>query len=315
MRIASLLPSATEILFAIGAGDDVVAVTFECDFPAAALSRPAVVGTRLPAGLRPAEIDRIVSAAGGEGRSLYFADFAQLEALAPDVVVLQDLCHVCALDSPTLARDLSLLPSRPVVLSLSGHSLEGVFGDIERLGACTGRRDESLALTAALRARVGQLAAQPHASRRPRVLCLEWLHPLFQGGHWVPEMVALAGGEPVLATAAEKSVRITWEQVAEADPEIVVMMPCGYDLAATVAQFREMEPEFPTPWRELSAVREGRVFAVAGNSYFSRPGPRLVDGLAILDAVVNARGLDGLPVGSVEVVMCSEHRPQGLKPV
>jgi iron complex transport system substrate-binding protein len=162
-----------------------------------------------------------------------------------------------------------------------------------------------------LRARVGELAARPHGSRRPRVLCLEWLDPLFQGGHWVPEMVALAGGEAVLATAAEKSVRITWEQVAEADPEIVVLMPCGYDLAATVAQFHELEGQFPARWRELSAVRGGRVFAVAGNSYFSRPGPRLVDGLAILDAVVNGRGLDGLPAESVEVVMCSEHRPLG----
>jgi iron complex transport system substrate-binding protein len=299
MRVASLLPSATEILFALGAGDDVVAVTFECDYPAPARTKPPVVGTRLPEGLAPAEIDALVRSAGVEGRSLYFADFAQLETLAPDVVVVQDLCHVCAIDSPTLARDLSKLPSLPEVVSLSGHSLEGVFGDIELLGDAVGRGDAARALTAGLRARVSVIAARPHPERRPRVLCLEWLDPLFQGGHWVPEMVELAGGHAVLATAAEKSVRITWEQVAEADLEIVVVMPCGYDLAATVAQFRELEASFPEAWRALTAVREGRVYAVAGNSYFSRPGPRLVDGLEILDAVVNERGFVGLPAESV----------------
>lgn len=294
MRIASFLPSATEILFAIGAGEDVVAVTFECDYPPEAQLRPQVVHSHLLPGLEPAEIDRIVRAAGAEGRSLYFADFDALERLRPELVIVQDLCHVCAIDSPTLARDVSRLGSQPQVLSLSGHSLEGVLGDVELVGEAAGRLEAARALTGRLRARIGAVRERPklHA-RPPRVLCLEWLDPLFQGGHWIPEMTLLAGGEPVLATPGEKSVRIAWEAVAAADPEIVVVMPCGYDLAATVEQFRAARRGFPAAWEGLTAVREGRVFAVNGTAYFSRPGPRLVDGLEVLDAVVNERGFEG----------------------
>jgi len=303
MRVASFLPSATEILFAIGAGPEVCAVTFECDYPAEAQALPQVVFSHLPPGLTPAEIDAIVSAEGAQGRSLYFVDLPRLEALRPELVVLQDLCRVCALDSPTLARDMAQLGGgawpAPRVVSLSAHSLEGVFGEIELLGEAVGRAPEARALTAGLRARVeavrrGAGCAQESASSRPRprVLCLEWLDPLFQGGHWIPEMVELAGGEPVLATAGEKSVRIGWEQVRAADPEIVVAMPCGYHLAETVAQFRSLA--MPPAWRQLSAVRHGAVYAVDGTAYFSRPGPRLVDGLEILAAIVRGE-LAGLP--------------------
>ena len=300
MRVASFLPSATEILFAIGAGEDLVAVTFECDFPPAARALPKVVHSHLPPGLAPAEIDAIVRSAGAEGRSLYFADFARLEELAPDLVVVQDLCHVCAIDSPTMARDLHRLPSQPRVLSLSGHSLGGVFADIEELGEATGRAAAARELTAALRARVEAVRTRVRCvGRAPRVLCLEWLDPLFQGGHWIPEMTMIAGGEPVLATPGEKSVRIGWDAVLAADPEIVVVMPCGFHLAETVEQFRAAEAAFPAAWRNLAAVREGRVFAVDGTSYFSRPGPRLVDGLKILEALIRGGGLEGLPEQSV----------------
>ncbi|HEX3927825.1 MAG TPA: BtuF-related (seleno)protein, partial [Gemmatimonadales bacterium] len=184
------------MLFAMGAGDEVVGVTFECDFPAEARGRPQVVSSRMPAGLSPTEIDALVSATGAEGRSLYFADFELLEALAPELIVLQDLCHVCAIDSPTLARDLSRLQSRPQVISLGASSLEGVFGEIELLGEAVGREAAARELVTMLRARVEivRRSVLPVA-KRPRVLCLEWLDPLFQGGHWIPEMVELAGGD------------------------------------------------------------------------------------------------------------------------
>lgn len=291
MKIASFLPSATEILFAIGAGEDVCAVTFECDYPPEARGKPQVVFSNLPAGLAPGEIDAIVSAEGAQGRSLYFVDLPGLQALAPSLVVLQDLCRVCAIDSPTLARDMTHLPSTPQVVSLNAHSLEGVFEEIEILGAVTGHYLEATALTAELHARVDLVRKAPRPAAIPRVLCLEWLDPPFQGGHWIPEMVLLAGGNPVLSTPAEKSVRITWRQIAEADPEVLVLMPCGYDLAQTLEQFRALA--LPPEWQTLSAVRRGQVYAVNGSAYFSRPGPRLVDGLEVLHSIFSGAAWGG----------------------
>jgi iron complex transport system substrate-binding protein len=297
MKIASFLPSATEILFPIGAGDELAAVTFECDYPRAAQAKPHVVFSNLPPGLVPAEIDAIVSAEGAQGRSLYFVDLPRLQALEPTLVVLQDLCRVCAIDSPTLARDMAHLPSAPQIVSLNAHSLEAVFEEIEMLGVVTGHFAEATALTTQLRARVDRIRNATHPRPAPRVLCLEWLDPPFQGGHWIPEMVQLAGGDPVLATPGEKSVRITWQQVAEADPEIIVVMPCGYDLPDTIAQFHSLI--LPAEWASLAAVRRSQVYAVNGTAYFSRPGPRLVDGLEILHAILRGEGYDDLPAGSV----------------
>jgi len=297
MRIASFLPSATEILFAIGAGEDVCAVTFECDYPPEASGKPQVVFSHMPPGLAPAEIDAIVSAEGAQGRSLYFVDLPRLQALEPTLIVLQDLCRVCAIDSPTLARDMAHLPSAPQVVSLNAHSLGSVFAEIEMLGAVTGHAAEAGTLTGRLRGRVERVRNAPKVQPMPRVLCLEWLDPLFQGGHWIPEMVALAGGDPVLATAGNKSVRITWQQVLSADPEIIVLMPCGYDLAGTLEQFSALT--LPPEWQQLTAVRSGAVYVVNGSAYFSRPGPRLVDGLEILHAVLSGSGFDHLPAESV----------------
>lgn len=309
MRIASLLPSATEMLFAMGAGDEVVAVTFECDYPAEARKRPQVVSSHMPAGLTPAEIDALVRETGSQGQSLYFADFDLIERLRPDVIVLQDLCRVCAIDSPALARDLCRLPWEPKVVSLGASSLEGVFGEIEMLGDVVGHAQEARALADELRARVravreGVLASGYEA--RPKVLCLEWLDPLFQGGHWVPEMVEIAGGEPVLTpqpdvpgAAGGKSVRITWDQIAEARPDVVIVMPCGYHLEATIAQFREISSSYPQQWHELPALRDGRVYAVDGSAYFSRPGPRLADGVEILRAALSGKGWHELPADSL----------------
>jgi iron complex transport system substrate-binding protein len=297
MKICSFLPSATEMLFAVGAGDQVAAVTFECDFPPEARSLPQVVFSHLPHGLTPAEIDAIVSAEGAHGRSLYFVDLPRLTEIAPDLVILQDLCRVCALDSPTLARDMAHLPSQPKVISLNAHSLAGVFAEIELLGEAIGHAAQARTLTDALRYRVALVRNAPRPHPPPRVLCLEWLDPPFQGGHWVPEMVTLAGGHPVLATPGEKSRRITWAEIAAADPEIIILMPCGYHLAETLEQFHALT--LPPEWNAITAVRNGKVFAVDGTAYFSRPGPRLVNGLEILHAILAGGGFAHLPPDSV----------------
>ena len=297
MTICSFLPSSTEILFALGVGEQVAAVTFECDYPPDAVGRSVVVHSAMQSGLTPRQIDEAVRQAAVEGGSLYFVDWPLLEALAPDLIVAQDLCRVCAISTPSLARDLSQLAAPPRVLSLSPHSLADVLADIEKVGEAVGRQDAAVALTDALRGRIERVKTRAEVRARPRVLCLEWLDPLYQGGHWVPEMVALAGGEAVLAMAGEKSVRIAWEQVLVADPEVIVVMPCGFHLDETIAQFRALT--LPPVWEELSAVRRGEVYAVAGGDYFSRPGPRLVDGLEILDAILHGDGFDELPLRSV----------------
>ena len=287
MRLASFLPSATEILFAIGAGDQVCAVTFECDYPPEARSKPHVIFSHMPPGLTPAEIDAVVSAEGAQGRSLYFVDYDRLQALEPSLIILQDLCRVCAIDSPTLARDMSRLPSSPQIISLNAHSLEGVFVEIELLGEATGHAANAERLTQALRQRAERVRTRQSSSAAPkRVLCLEWLDPPFLGGHWVPEMVHLAGGHPVLSSPGTKSVRTTWPDIAAADPEIIILMPCGYDLPQTISQFHALT--LPPEWHSLNAVQAGEVYAVNGSAYFSRPGPRLVDGLEILAAILQA---------------------------
>lgn len=287
MRIVSFLPSATEILFALGLKKHVVGVTFECDFPPAARDKPKVVHSHLPPGLTPGEIDRIVRAEGAEGRSLYFADMQLLEELRPDLILLQDLCRVCAIDSPTLARDVSRLPSQPCLLSLSAGTLEGVLEDIERVGAAANASSAAGEVTASLRARIAQVSALAPLPTRPRVLALEWLEPFFQGGHWVPEMIALAGGEPLLAEPGAKSRILSLQEIERADPDLIVVMPCGYDLPGTVAQYRGMC--WPAAWQALRAVQNGNVFAVNGSAFFSRPGPRLVEGIELLSTLLRAQ--------------------------
>jgi iron complex transport system substrate-binding protein len=286
MKICSFLPSATEILFALGAGSEVEGVTFECDFPAEAERCGVVVRSAMQSGLTPREIDDVVRATARAGGSLYFVEWELLEKIGPDVIVAQDLCRVCAISTPSLARDLGQLRTMPRVVSLSPHTLSDVMKDMVRVGEAVGRTSEALRLRERLRARVEAVRVRAVEEGRPRrrVLCLEWLEPLYQGGHWIPEMVALAGGEAVLATAGEKSVRIPWEEVVAADPEVIVVMPCGFHLEETVAQFRAMA--LPEEWAGLSAVRRGEVYAVDGTAYFSRPGPRLVEGLEILAGIL-----------------------------
>ena len=280
MRVVSLLPSTTEILFAIGAGDDVVGVTFECDFPPEARRRTIVSTSAMPEGLSPADIDAFVTQAMARGEDLYRLDEGALAGLDADLVVTQDLCAVCAVDVSVVDDALAHLGCTADVLTIDPHTLEEVFSSIEVLGRATGRADEARTLVAGLRERLAAVAERVAGRPRPRVVLLEWTDPPFAPGHWIPEMVALAGGDPVLGTPGEKSYRVTWADVRAAEPDVVVVAPCGYDRAAAVEQARDLERAGLLP---AGAV----VHAVDANASWARPGTRLVDGIEELAALLH----------------------------
>jgi iron complex transport system substrate-binding protein len=283
VRIVSLVPNGTEILFALGAGDLVVGVSHECDYPPEARSRPVLTGGALTAGMTAAEVDRAVAAQVGSGESLYTLDEERIAALAPDLIVTQQLCPVCAVSTAQVDGALRPLPRCPEVLSLDPVTLGDVLGDIRRVGAATGRGAEAASLVTRLEKRLAAVAAAVAGRPRPRVLALEWLDPPFAGGHWVPEMIAAAGGTDVVAQPGDRSARLAWGRVQAADPDLIVAMPCGFDEAGARAQVAAMagRPE----WETLRAVRAGRVHPVDANGCFSRPGPRLVDGVERLAAI------------------------------
>lgn len=286
MQICSLLPSATEILFALGLGDSVAGVTHECDFPPAAAKKPALIRPRLNLDVSPGEMDRQVGDMIGRGESIYAVDADLLAKLAPDLIVTQDLCHVCTVSPDDLGGALARLSKRPRVLSLTPHTLADVWEDIRRVGDATHRRRDAQALALAIEQQVAAIEMQAaRASARPRVLCLEWLDPFYVGGHWVPEMVSKAGGEDVLGMAGKPSFKVTAEQIAQSHAEIILVMPCGYNAVRAAAEWRAFNP--PESWHDLPAIRQNRIFAVDANSYFSRPGPRLADGVAILAHILH----------------------------
>jgi iron complex transport system substrate-binding protein len=281
MRICSLLPSATEILYALGLGDSVVGVTHECDFPPAAAKKPALIRPRVDPKAAAAEIDRQVSELGARGESIYAVDAELLRSLAPDLIITQDLCHVCAASPEDLATALTRLPKKPRVLALTPHSLHDVWDDVRKIGEATQRRREAQALSITLEQKVAAIEANAaQAKMRPRVLCIEWLDPYYVGGHWVPEMVAKAGGQDVLGRVGEASFRVSAEEIATTGAEIIIVMPCGFGVERAAAEYRAAR--LPEGWGDLPAVREGRVYAIDANSYSARPGPRLADGVAIL---------------------------------
>ena len=281
MRIVSLLPSATEILFALGLEREIVGVSHECDFPPGARTKPVVIHSRMPHDASPAEIDRLVSEFVHRGESLYAVDAEVLEALVPDLIVTQDLCHVCAASPDDLATALARFDRRPEVLCLNPQDLGDVWRDILWVGeeACRGPQAE--AVVKQIGARFGALERQlPQFSDRPRVAFLEWLQPFYVGGHWVPEMIHRAGAEDVFGTARTPSFRIAIEDVIDAAPEILLIAPCGYAAERARDEYKSMS--FPEPWHAIPAVRNGRVYALEANSYFSRPGPRLFTGIEAL---------------------------------
>lgn len=283
MRIISLVPNGTEILFAVGAGELVVGVSHECDFPEEARTRPILTGSALTPGMTAAEVDAAVAAQVGNGASLYTLDEGKIAELDPDVIVTQQLCPVCAVSTEQVDGAVRPLPRCPDVVSLDPKSLTDVFMDIRKVGDLTGRTDRAAGLLEDLQVRLDVVRAAVSAKARPRVLALEWLDPPFAGGHWVPEMIALAGGLDVIASPGDHSARLTWEQIAEADPDVIVVMPCGFDEAGAASQIETIADR--SEWQSLRAVREGRVHPVDANGCFSRPGPRLVDGIERLAAI------------------------------
>ena len=282
MRIVSLLPSTTEILFAIGAGDDVVGVTFECDYPPEARERRIVSTSAMPEGLTPAEIDAYVVGAVARGEDLYHLSEDALAGLDADLVVTQDLCAVCAVDVTVVDDALAHLGCTAEVLTIDPHTLDEVFASIETLGKATGHEPEAAALVADQRARLAavrtRVAGLPRP--RPRVMLLEWTDPPYAPGHWVPEMIVAAGGEPVLGTAGDKSRRVTWDAIHAAEPDVVVAAPCGYDLAGA----RRLADELVASGALPAGVP---VHAVDANAAWARPGTRLVDGVEELAGLLH----------------------------
>ncbi len=288
MRVVSLLPSATEILFAIGAGDQVVGVTHECDFPVEASALPHLTSSLLPDELDAAGIDRHVRASVHAGSSLYGLDDKALAALEPDLIVTQELCAVCAVSYEIVDRAAKRLRGDPRVVSLEPSSLEDVFSTIAFLGELVDARDGAARVLAQLRARVAVLrdlvAARNGA--HPRALVLEWTDPPMSGGHWTPGLVELAGGEPVLGNPGANSRVLTWTEIAAADPDVVIVAPCGFGLERAQHELTALPPTAAEAFASLRAVHEGRAYAMDGNAFVNRPGPRLVDTAELFAAAI-----------------------------
>lgn len=276
MRIVSLLPSATEILFAVGAGDQLVGVTHECDFPPEAGELPEVTEDLLPTGLSAVEIDRAVAGGVRDRHTIYRLDEKLLRALEPDVVVTQALCEVCAVPTRLVEQAVCSMPRAARVVSSDPRDLEEIFASIREIGAVVGA-DDSEALLASLRDRLARVRQLVEGLPQPRVAVLEWPDPPYAPGHWVPDMVEAAGGRSVLGSSGRPSRRVSWKEVLESRPEMVVLAFCGFDLAETLRRADEIEGE---PWRRLTESVD--VMAVDGSAYYSRPGPRVVDGVELL---------------------------------
>jgi iron complex transport system substrate-binding protein len=286
-QIVSFLPSATEMACALGLSDQLVGITHECDYPPEVAGKPVVVRNALPIEtMSQPQVDSAVAQRMRDGLSLYEVDENLLKELAPDLILTQDLCQVCAPSGNEVSQAVNLLPKKPQILWLTPTSLAEIFANVRELGEATGRAKEAEELIAAGRARLERTAAMTrNLSHRPRVFCMEWLDPVYCSGHWVPEMVKLAGGVDELARAGEDSVRIPWDDVVRWAPEVLIVTPCGFNLEKVIEQTQQLQ-SYPG-WSDLPAVRDGRVYAVDANSYFARPGPRVVDGTELLAHLIH----------------------------
>ena len=286
-RIVSFLPSATEMACALGLSDQLVGITHECDYPPSVKEKPVVVSSAISmATMTQAEIDSIVSERMRNGQSLYQVDEKLLQELAPDLILTQDLCQVCAPSGNEVTQALTALPKKPEILWLTPKSLAQIAENLRELGEATGRLEKAEELIANGRAILDHVAERARAaSTRPRVFCMEWIDPVYYSGHWVPEMVSIAGGVDHLGHEGSDSVRVPWEDVLAWKPEVLVIMPCGFNLH----QVLELTPKLceRSGWHELPAVQQGRVYAVDASSYFARPGPRVVEGTELLAHIIH----------------------------
>jgi len=285
MRICSLLPSGTEILYSLGLGDQVVAVTHECDYPPETAAKPRITEDLIEQGrMTSVEIDHHVSSNIGRHGTIYRLKQDLLETLEPDLIVTQELCEVCAVSYKEVQHAARVLEGRTRIVSLEPTTLNEMLETILLVGELTGRKDAALEKVQELNARLQRVRERVRDRERPRVYAMEWLDPPFSAGHWVPEMVEIAGGHEVLGKAGSKSERITPERILEAQPEIIVLMPCGFSLERTVEEYRRTR--FLPGW-------SGQLYAVDGSSYFNRSGPRLIDGVEILSEIFHPSLLDG----------------------
>ena len=289
MRIASLVPSSTEMLFALGLGDSVVAVTHECDYPPEAAEREQLTRSVIPDGLSAAAIDRAVRERTDAGQALYELDEALLSELEPDLIVTQALCTVCAVSFDDVRAAAARMPSQPQVISLDPSTLGEVLSDIPRLAAAAGAAEAGAVLAEEAAARIGAVEQAVAGAPRPRVAALEWLDPVFVGGHWVPQMIELAGGEDVIGRPGEPSRTVEWAQVEAARPDVVIALPCGYGTDRAAREALDA--------RERLLALDARAVAVDASSYFSRPGPRLVDGVELLAHILHPGRVPEPPPG------------------
>ncbi|HEY1566208.1 MAG TPA: cobalamin-binding protein [Solirubrobacteraceae bacterium] len=292
MRIVSLVPSATEMLFALGLGDDIVGVTHECDYPPKAQELPKVTRDVLPAGLSAGEIDAAVKERTLAGESIYELDADALHDLEPNLIVTQALCAVCAVSYDDVRAVAEEIDTQPMVVSLDPHTVGEVLGDARTLAQATDSKDAAVDLVREASARIDRIRVLTRtARRRPRVVALEWLDPPFVAGHWTPQLIEFAGGDDLLGFSGENSEQRTWEEVAAVEPDVVVVMPCGYD-----AEIAHREAEMHRD--ELAGLGAGEVVAVDAAAYFSRPGPRIIDGLELLAHILHPELVPEPPEGA-----------------
>jgi iron complex transport system substrate-binding protein len=296
MRIVSLVPSATEMLFALGVGDEVTAVTHECDHPPEALELPKVTRDVIGPGLPPDEIDRAVRTLTEQGRSIYELDEETLRRLQPDLIVTQALCAVCAVSYDDVRAIAERMDPAPQVLSLDPNTLGEVLGDVRTLAQATDAKDAGVALVQDAASRIDRVRLAVRASEPVAVAALEWLDPVFVAGHWTPQLIEYAGGYDVLGMPGEHSERRSWDEVRAAQPEVVVVMPCGYDAERALEEAESYADE-------LASLGARRIVAVDAAAYFSRPGPRLIDGLELLGHILHPDRLPEAPVPYHEVVV------------
>ena len=296
VRIVSLVPSATEMLFALGLGEEVTAVTHECDHPPAARELPRVTRDVIGPGLPPAEIDRAVRELTEQGRSIYELDEDGLRRLQPDLIVTQALCAVCAVSYDDVREVAGRLDSQPEVIALDPHTIGEMLGDVRTLAEATDARDAGVDLVHDAASRIDRVRLAVRADEPVRVAALEWLDPIFVAGHWTPQIIEYAGGVDLLGMPGEHSERRSWEEVAAAAPEVVVVMPCGYDAERAAEEAYEYADE-------LEQLGARRVVAVDAAAYFSRPGPRLIDGLELLGHVLHPNRLPAPAAGLVEIAL------------
>lgn len=282
IKICSLLPSATEIVYALGLEESLVAVTHECDYPVEASHKPCITRSSISPALSSAEIDFRVRRQLSDAGTLYHLDVDLLESLKPDIILTQRLCAVCAVSYENVARIAHSLSSKPQVINLEPTSLEGIYQTIETVGVLTGVRDQARDLIKHLRGRVRRIQHMTSRCEKKKVLCLEWLEPPFCAGHWIPELVELAGGSDELGEKHRPSRQVAWERILSYNPEVLVVMCCGFSIERALQEIVILRQR-----DTLGSVQEGNVYVVDGSSYFSRPGPRIVDSLEILATIVH----------------------------